>query len=310
MNVNELMESGYIIDLNSLDIRKSYGNVVKIGMVSTTTGYFIDRNNDPREITSDEFENSIRAIVPASKWRGPEKSYATSLMRKFNLISSEYSRNMVAKKDDLKNPMSLLFGDTSVQDNAAAIAARNYYDWSYSYEELTQITLNLQHNSLDESGAILRDKSGVASNAIYDVNYIKPNTKFIRFITLENVSLELLYLQLATTLQTTRYGGRTAILGDNMENDIIAIGLSKGEKPISSYTVMQEAWKLDKYNPEKLLLEKMGDIYKDNILEGDDLNNIIKGAKESVSTMEMAEKFYKPVNEKIGQQWEKLFSGK
>ncbi|AAT42592.1 type I-D CRISPR-associated protein Cas7/Csc2 [Picrophilus oshimae] len=310
MDMQELIDSGLIIDLKDLDIRKSYGNFVKIGLISRTIGFFIDRNNDAREITSDEFENSIRAIVPASKWRGPEKSYATSLMRKFNLIQENYARNMVENKEYLKNPMSFLFGDTSVKDNAAAIAARNYYDWSYSYEELAQITLNLQHNSLDESGAILRDGDSVASNAIYDINYIKPNTKFVRFITLENISPELLYLQIATTLGTTRYGGRTAILGDNIENNIIAIGFSKGERPISSYTVMEEAWQYDKYEPEKLLLERMNDIYGDKLLTGDDLNKIIKDAMDSLGSIDIARKVYGPVNEKIGQQWETLFSKK
>jgi len=312
MNLMDLIDKGYLIDLKDLDIRKSYGKVLKIGIVSKTISYFIDRNNDAREITSDEFKGKIRAIVPASKWRGPEKTYSTALMRKFNLISAKYARNMIEKKEDMKNPMSLLFGDMSVSDNAAAIASRSYYDWSYSYEELTEISMNLQHNSLDDSGAILRkwDKqkknSNTAPNAIYDTNYIKPDTKFIRFITLENISPEMLYLQIATTIGTTRYGGRTAILGDNIENNIIAIGFSKGEKPISSYTIMEKAWENDNYEPEKLLLDEMNNIYGNDSIAGDDLNNIIKKSRDSLKDIKTAEYVYRPLIEKIDEQWEKL----
>ncbi|WP_075056804.1 type I-D CRISPR-associated protein Cas7/Csc2 [Thermogymnomonas acidicola] len=68
-------------------------------------------------------------------------------------------------------------------------------------------------------------------NAIYNTQYVKPGVKFVRFISLENASLDMLKVVIATTLKTTRYGARTSILGgDNMQNTVVAVGFSKGDR--------------------------------------------------------------------------------
>jgi len=301
----------WVLPLNKLDLGKNYGIFLKIGIVSTTTGYFIDRNNEATEITSEEFNGENRIIVPAAKWRGAERTFILSVLRKAGLVDPEYSRNMVKKKAQLSNPASLLWGDSSTgnSNEAAGIASRSFYDWSYSFEPKSEIILKLMHNTLGDDGSILKDdkeKSKVAPNAIYNTNYIVPNVKFVRFITLENVSFEMLLLQLMAILGTTRYGARTAILGDNMHNQVVSISGAKGDKPITSYTIMERAWKEGKYEPEKMIIEAIQNNYS-QILKDIELGELLDIAKNLINNAEDLKKIYEPLNKKMKEDWKHLF---
>ena len=131
-NLKELGKEMGLPDINEIDLKKNYGVFVKIGIVSETCGFFINRNNEATEITSETFSGEDRVLIPASKWRGAERSYLLSELRKVEgLIPSDYSRNMVLKKSSLKNPSSLVYGDSSTGtgNEAAGIASRVFYDW-------------------------------------------------------------------------------------------------------------------------------------------------------------------------------------
>lgn len=279
--LNKIMEKGLLVKTEELDLKKNHGIYVKIGIVSQTIGFLISRNNEPTELTTDNFSGDERCIVPAQKWRAAERSYLLSELRKIDgVIPAGYSRNMNKKKSWLLNPTSLLFGDSSIGSGTdmGSIASRCFYDWSYSFEPSGEISTRLTHNSLSEDGTILHDAKGkTESNAIYNVPYIKPDTKFIRFVTLENISLELLELELIAIMGTSRYGARTSILGDNIMNRIIAIGFSKGDKPVSSYSVIEQAWKSQKYDPENDIFNSMKDAYgESDLLYGPDLEEFLK----------------------------------
>ncbi|MHB1812310.1 MAG: type I-D CRISPR-associated protein Cas7/Csc2 [Thermoplasmataceae archaeon] len=277
----KMVENKWIKRISDLDLRKNFGDYIKIGIVSETTGFFICRNNEATEITSEEFENEERVLVPAQKWRGAERSYLLSELRKVGgLIPTDYKRNMVKEKIFLKSPSSLIFGDTSIGsgNEMASIASRTFYDWAYGYEPLGLVSTRQTHNSLSEEGTILHDEKGkTLPNAIYNIQYIKPGVKFIRYITMENSSIEMLQFQLMAILGTTRYGGRTAILGDNIKNKIVAIGFSKGDTTVSSFTTMKEAWKLEKYEPEKLVEEVMTRNYNKSLIKGDEIEKLMDG---------------------------------
>ncbi|MEM3264835.1 MAG: type I-D CRISPR-associated protein Cas7/Csc2 [Thermoplasmata archaeon] len=318
MNYNEIKEKfenwGWIIPLDKLDLGKNYGIFLKIGIVSETTGYFINRNNEPTEVTSEEFEGDNRVVVPASKWRGAERTFILSILRKAGLVDHDYFRNMVKKKSQLANPASLLWGDSSIGSNteAAGIASRSFYDWAYSFQPLSEILLKLMHNTLGDDGSILKkdkDSNEVASNAIYNTNYIIPGVKFVRFITLENISFEMLLLQIMAILGTTRYGARTAILGDNIQNKIIAISASKGDMPVTSYTIMDKAWKDNKFEPETMIIEAMQNNYT-QIIKGKELDELLDLAKSLVNNNEEMKKIYEPVIKKMNEDWKYLFKSK
>lgn len=286
-NLKELGKEMGLPDINEIDLKKNYGVFVKIGIVSETCGFFINRNNEATEITSETFSGEDRVLIPASKWRGAERSYLLSELRKVEgLIPSDYSRNMVLKKSSLKNPSSLVYGDSSTGtgNEAAGIASRVFYDWSYSFEPIPEITIRLTHNSISEEGTIIHEKDGtVKKNAIFNSPYIKPGVKFIRYISVENSSIEMLALVIMAIMGTTRYGARTAILGDNIKNKIIGIGYSKKETPISSFTTVKKSWDTKKYDPEKDIIDEMKSVYKEDLITGErihQLTSIVQGIKD------------------------------
>ncbi|MGP6206920.1 type I-D CRISPR-associated protein Cas7/Csc2 [Cuniculiplasma sp. SKW3] len=307
---NDMKEFGKVLKLpviGELDLKKNHGIFIKIGIISETTGFFINRNNESTELTSENFLDEERLVVPASKWRGAERSYLLSELRKLDgVIPGDYSRNMVERKGLLKNPASLVYGDSSTGKTAeaAGIASRVFYDWAYSYEPLSDITIRLLHNSLSDSGAILQEDAGkVKSNAIYNTPYVKPGVKLIRFISLENVSVEMFTLVVMAIIGTTRYGARTAILGDNMSNRIVGIGFSKMETPVSSYTVMKKAWESKKYEPEMDILSAMKNSYGQNLLEGEKLEDVIKKILKMRSDTQLLSNICRLITTKMENDW-------
>lgn len=306
--LDEMIEKGWIVSLDKIDLRKNYGSFLKIGIVSTTIGYFIDRNNEATEITSEEFFGENRVVVPASKWRGAERSFILSVLRKGEQIPTEYSRNMVKKKEYLQNPASMLWGDSSTgkSEEAAGISSRSFYDWAYSYEPVAAISLNLQHNSLSEDGSILKDEGKVSSSALHNVNYIRPGVKFVRYITLENASPEMLVMQLMALIGTTRYGARTSVLGDNMKNEVVAIAGSKGERPVSSYSSMVKGWGLDTYDPYSLIKDEMNENYRE-VITDENLRDLVSLTAKIMSSATEMKSFFDPLRAKIQDQWKEFF---
>lgn len=306
-NLQEIGKEMNLPDISQIDLKKNHGIFLKIGIVSETCGFFINRNNEATEITSENFLNEDRLVVPASKWRGAERSYLLSELRKVGgIIPEDYSRNMATRKVLLQNPSSLIYGDSSTGsgNEAAGIASRVFYDWSYSFEPLAKISLRLTHNSLSDEGTILHEQSGnIKSNAIFNSPYIKPGVKLIRYISVENCSVEMLALILMAISGTTRYGARTAILGDNIKNKIIAIGHSKRETPISSYTSVKKSWESGEYRPEEAVLSDMKESYGERLMDGEKLYTLLKLVNAIKSDKELLKEMCTVLNTKMNKDW-------
>lgn len=309
--LENMTKKGWLIPLDEIDLRKNYGSFLKIGLVSTTIGYYINRNNEPTEITSEEFYGENRVVVPASKWRGAERSFILSILRKAGQIPEAYERNMVKKKEYLQNPASLLWGDSSTgkSEEAAGISSRSFYDWSYSFAPVADLSLNLQHNSIGDDGSIIKEGGKVGSNALHNVNYIKPGVQFLRYITLENVSPEMLVMQLMALIGTSRYGARTSVLGDNMRNEIVAISGSKGERPVSAFSSMKKAWESGKYDPHSLIKDVMSENYAD-VVTGEEINELVKLTTKTMGSIQDMKSTFNPIQEKIQDQWKEFFEKK
>lgn len=315
--LEKIFEKGLLArSIEEIDLGKNKGIFVKIGIVSETTSFLIIRNNDATETTSEEFFGQERVVIPGSKWRGAERTYALSLLRKYNgLVPQEYERNAIEKKELLiRNPLSALYGDSSIGtgNEATSIASRIYYDWSYSFEPLGLITERFTHNTLSESGTILwdKDKGEPARNALYNTQYIKPGVKFVRFVTLENVSKELLDLAILTIMGTRRYGARTAIVGENIYNNIIAIGFSRGDKPLTSYTLLSDAWSTNNYDPEKQIAQNMEGIYGDYLLSGNDLKSYLSEVINLKDDKDKLTQYANAIVKKMQIDWKDRFEKK
>lgn len=137
-SVSEAVEAGLLKkSVGDLDLRRNSGLFMKVAVVSETKSFFICRNNEPTETTSEMFFGYDRVVVPGPKWRGgAERGTALTLFRWAGAVPENYHRNAVSAKSLLKNPVSLIYGDSSTGSGreAASIASRCYYDWSYSYE--------------------------------------------------------------------------------------------------------------------------------------------------------------------------------
>ena len=164
-NLQEIGKEMNLPDISQIDLKKNHGIFLKIGIVSETCGFFINRNNEATEITSENFLNEDRLVVPASKWRGAERSYLLSELRKVGgIIPEDYSRNMATRKVLLQNPSSLIYGDSSTGsgNEAAGIASRVFYDWSYSFSP--SISLSPYDSFMSDSTA----SSGLYSPLSHD----------------------------------------------------------------------------------------------------------------------------------------------
>lgn len=312
VKIKEIMDKGLLAKTEELDLKKNHGYYIKIGIVSETISFLISRNNEATELTSENFLDDERAMIPAQKWRAAERSYLLSELRRLEgIIPNGYVRNMNKIRSNLKNPTSLLYGDTSIGSGVdmGSIASRCFYDWAYSFEPLGQISTRLVHNTLAEDGTILHSEAGkTESNAIYNIPYIKPGVKFVRFVTLENCSIELLKLEILAIVGCTRYGARTAILGDNINNKILSIGFSKGDKPISSYGLLEEAWKSNNYEPEKMVDSAMLDSYSaEYVLRDKDLEEFIKDTLGLVRDKVALKSMCELINTKMENDWSEFW---
>lgn len=312
--IEKLEERKLLLKIEDIDLRKNYGAFLKIGIVSETIGFFINRNNEPTELTSESFLGSERLVVPAQKWRGAERSYLLSeLRRAAGIIPEEYSRNMVIKKKLLKNPSSLIFGDSSTGSGteAAGMASRMFYDWSYSYEPLAKISVRYTHNTLSEEGTILHEESGTPkSNAIYNTPYVRPGVKLIRYVSMENSSREMLLLGLLAISGTTRYGARTAILGDNIRNKIVAIGFSKRETPVSSYSTIMRAWESGSYDPETLVAKEMHNAYGENLMNEEELKSLMTEVNQLRASPDQLKSMGMVLVHKMDSDWNEFWNEK
>ncbi|WP_075056806.1 hypothetical protein [Thermogymnomonas acidicola] len=70
-SVSEAVEAGLLKkSVGDLDLRRNSGLFMKVAVVSETKSFFICRNNEPTETTSEMFFGYDRVVVPGPKWRG------------------------------------------------------------------------------------------------------------------------------------------------------------------------------------------------------------------------------------------------
>ncbi|MFW5928718.1 MAG: type I-D CRISPR-associated protein Cas7/Csc2 [Thermoplasmatota archaeon] len=264
---------------------------IKIGILSTTTNPMINRNNSQTGTTSMMYEGEARVVVPAQKWKGIEQSKIVKMARDMDLMPDAYRRNMIEANSGLLNPVSFLFGDTVTTNENGSLRGRINYDWAYSLEPVKDITRRIQHNTLDEDGTIKKnDEGNVASSAIFKTKYVIPDVKFIRFVSLENVTKDMFMMYVLGLLNTHSYGARKTIIGNNMNNEIVAIGYGDVEGDVSSHSVMKKLWKTE--NKEEIgfketIRKRMRDAYGEErtITDIDSLLEKVENYNEDISPL-------------------------
>lgn len=296
------------------DLKENKIGHIKIALVREVINPLIIRSTD-MEATITLVTDNEREIVeiPPRKLKSREKLLGLMLCREFEVVDKNVRYNSILDSQHLNNPNSVLFGDSVTQSqDAAALPSRAIYDWAYSLRDVKDITDKLQHNAMSEDGTILKDKdfnpkqddgTKVASQALYQTEYILPGTLFPHFITVDNITPELFIHLLSCVLNQHRYGAQTTTNANNMINRLVAIGFADFEKPINSYTISKE-WngeqaptldsvktfvnnEMKKHYTEEGLVKKLDELMKwiDTIWKDDNkpsLKEIYSSAKNSV----------------------------
>ncbi len=250
-----------------------------IALVRETIAPMINRSEEPEETISVMLPDRRQVIeIPARKMKSKEKLLGLRYSRAFGTVPPGYEYNAVRSPEMLKNPNSVIFGDSVVGDNEQAMfPSRVKYSSSYSLRERTEITQKLTHNALSEAGTMWDREEEKHRTSLFSTEYIKPGTLFPSFIDLDDPTPEAL-MHILLCLRETTYGAQTSITGPNIRNHIVAIMACAIEPPISSYTIVESSADLI---PDVTLLSLSTRIvealknYPGDLLAGDKLEKML-----------------------------------
>jgi CRISPR-associated protein Csc2 len=220
---------------------------IKLAIIREVTANLIIRSNYPDEtITFKLSEKKDLVEIPARKLKSREKLLGLKTCREFGVVDESLRYNVIKKSEHLANPNSILFGDSVTEQNdAVGLSSRVIYDWAYSIRDVSEITATLQHNALSEGGTMWNEEEGGLRQSLFQVQYVKPNTFFPHFITVENVTPELFVHLLICVMYESRYGAQsTTSSSNNMKNHILGVGFSRFEKPVNSFLIAKN-WQKD-----------------------------------------------------------------
>ncbi|WP_393971565.1 type I-D CRISPR-associated protein Cas7/Csc2 [Oxyplasma meridianum] len=262
--------------------------VVTIYVLRETIAPMIDRSDDPESSVSlvmPTEDGEIEVIeVPARKFKSKEKLMGLKLCRTFKVIDAGYEYNSVSSISYLGNPNSVIFGDSVVEGGDAGQAmlpSRVLYSSSYSIRSRSEITKQLTHNSLSESGTMWDRRNEENRTSLFNTEYIIPGVYFPSFITMINPTPESL-IHMMLCLKQRSYGAQTSITGPNIKNNIVCIYSGEVELPITSFTVSKNShpkvkWEQDqekfKDSVNKFVVESMLEEHTGRLTFGHDIED-------------------------------------
>ncbi len=241
-------------------------------LIRETIGPFIVRSDVPEETITINIQGRNVVEIPARKFKSREKMAGIRFLRLLKVMPENYIYNEVNSREELKNPTSILMGDTIVKGSDAGksmIPSRLIYSHSYSIRDKYQITEVLQHNQLGDNGTTI-DSEGNNKTGLFLTEYVKPGVFFPSFLVLQNPTPEL-FFHTIVSLQASSYGAQTAITGSNIKNHIVGILSCKNEPPVTSYTISRD-FKLEgrsKINRDELTTFIIKEILKNKTHEDD-----------------------------------------
>ena len=283
------LESGGVIP----PMAQNNAKRIVIALIREVVGPLINRSEDPEETIFIPLEDGRRVIeIPARKMKSKEKLLGLRLCRAFGVIDPEYEYNAIKNAGMLKNPNSLIFGDTVVLEGQAMFPSRVSYGSSYSIREKGNLTQKLTHNALSESGTMWDRKEKKHRTSLFTTEYILPGTLFPSFIVLNDPTPEAL-MHILACLRETTYGAQTSITGSNINNHVIGLAACRNEPPVTSYTITIGSTDLVKSMSLKSLKVKMLDtlrVCNVELFEEDVLKDLLL-ALDALDEEELAEAY-------------------
>ena len=207
----------------------------------------IFRNNERTELTYTRFKNRVLVEVYSRKFKAPEKITGIKILKKFvEKIDNKdfiYVYNSLSDAYQLKNPVSVLYGDSVTAGGAnqgAQIPSRVLYSWGLSPQEFECVAEERTHNALSEMGTMWDIKEGTFRQSLFKNIYMKRG-HILQTVSLFNVSLNEVIFGIGNILFTHTYGAEDNVNIRNIKNEIVSIILSSPfESPITPYTIVEK----------------------------------------------------------------------
>jgi CRISPR-associated protein Csc2 len=257
---------------------------IKLALVRETINPLVIRSTDAEATVTLVTDDGRELVeIPPRKLKSREKLLGLMMCRKFGVVHESVRYNSIEGAEYLNNPNSVLFGDTSTKTgDTAGLVSRAIYDWAYSLRDVKDVTDKLQHNALSEAGTMIDENTGKTKQTLFQTEYILPGTLFPHFITVDNVTPELLLHLLFAVMNCKRYGAQTTTNANNMENHLVAIGFGPFEKPINSYLISKQWREAQKDQMPTLagvthfVVEKMKEQYSENLIANNPSDQLAK----------------------------------
>jgi CRISPR-associated protein Csc2 len=289
----------YIVEKPVDVIEKGFfGKYIDVYLIRKVVGSIIFRNTDRTELTYTSLNGRTHVEVYSRKFKAPEKLTGLKILKRFGKLPEGYLYNAVSNNEALKNPVSVLYGDSVTEtERGAQIPSRILYSWALSVEEFHQVAEEKTHNALSEMGTMW--EAGKYKQTLFKNIYMKRG-HLIQLVSFYNVSLEELIFGLGNILYTHTYGAEDSVNPRNIENEILAIVLSSPfEPPITPYTLVEKMYSNRKTNeiqePKKVLKDILNDEVKKypfaTLLQDDRLGDLVKAVTDIFGNDKKMEEF-------------------
>ena len=183
------------------------GKFIDVYLLRRVTGNIIFRNTDRTELTYTTLGNRLHVEVYSRKLKTPERLTGIHILREFNLLPEGYFHNALSSIDQLKNPVSVLYGDSVTKEgvNAPPIPSRILYSWALSIERYENVSKEITHNALSEQGTMWDAQEGRQLETLFKNIYMYRG-HLLQLVSFYNVSAEEFIFGLGNILKTRTYG--------------------------------------------------------------------------------------------------------
>ena len=235
--------NGYFVEEPVKVIENGFkGIYIDLVVLRKVVSPVIFRNNERTELTYTRLKNKVLVEVYSRKFKAPEKITGVKILKKF-IKDFNYVYNSLSKTPQLKNPVSVLYGDSvtaGASNQGAQIPSRILYSWGLSPQEFECVAEERTHNALSEMGTMWDIKGGTFRQSLFKNIYMKRG-HILQTVSLFNVSLNEVIFGIGNILFTHTYGAEDNVNIRNMRNEIVSVILSSPfESPITPYTIVEK----------------------------------------------------------------------
>lgn len=235
--------NGYFVEEPVKVIENGFkGIYIDLVVLRKVVSPVIFRNNERTELTYTRLKNKVLVEVYSRKFKAPEKITGVKILKKF-IKDFNYVYNSLSETPQLKNPVSVLYGDSvtaGASNQGAQIPSRILYSWGLSPQEFECVAEERTHNALSEMGTMWDIKGGTFRQSLFKNIYMKRG-HILQTVSLFNVSLNEVIFGIGNIIFTHTYGAEDNVNIRNMRNEIVSVILSSPfESPITPYTIVEK----------------------------------------------------------------------